>query len=145
MFLEALADVEGVSDVGADQNTKTIRFTAQDDKAAEAGIKALAKHGFFGKAKHGDKKLEFPSSGAKKGEKANTIVLHGVGYWIARGVGATDRLIEQLSDEAAWLAGIVDNLNTAPARAAGRARLETYRAFCRQAAQEYEGGDLETA
>jgi copper chaperone CopZ len=73
-----LTDIEGVSNVGADQNTKTIRFSAKDDKAAEAGIKALAKHGFFGKARHGDKKLEFPPSGAKKGEKANTIVLHGV-------------------------------------------------------------------
>lgn len=75
---EALGEVEGVSDVGADQNTKTIRFKAKDDKAAEAGIKALADHGFFGKAKHGDKKLDFPPSGVKKGEKANTLVLHGV-------------------------------------------------------------------
>src|SRR5689334_20989006 len=75
---EALADVKGVSDVAADQNTKTIRFTATDDKAAEAGIAALAKHGFFGQAKHGTKKLEFPPTGAKKGEKANQIDLYGV-------------------------------------------------------------------
>jgi len=75
---EALTDVAGVSDVGADQNTKTIRFAAADDKAAEAGIQALAKHGFFGQAKHAGKKLAFPANGAKKGEKANQIVLHGV-------------------------------------------------------------------
>jgi hypothetical protein len=36
----------------------------------------------------------------------------------------------------------VRSLNTAPARAAGRARLETYRAFCRQLVQEYDGKDL---
>lgn len=75
---EALADVEGVSDVAADQNTKTIRFKAADDKAAEAGIKALAEHGFFGQAKLGSKKLAFPDNGAKKGEKANQIELEGV-------------------------------------------------------------------
>ena len=75
---EALTDVAGVSDVGADQNSKTIRFAAADDKAAAAGIEALARHGFFGKAKHGDKKLDFPANGAKKGDKANTIVLNGV-------------------------------------------------------------------
>ncbi len=75
---EALSDVKGVKDVAADQNTKTIRFTAADDKAAEAGIAALAKHGFFGQAKHGGKKLAFPDIGAKKGEKSNQIVLHGV-------------------------------------------------------------------
>jgi mercuric ion binding protein len=75
---DALSDVAGVSDVAADQNTKTIRFTAADDKAAEAGIKALARHGFFGQAKHGSKKLEFPPSGAKMGEKSNLIELYGV-------------------------------------------------------------------
>lgn len=75
---EALADVKGVSDVAADQNTKTIRFKVADDKAAEAGIKALAEHGFFGQAKLGTKKLSFPDNGAKKGEKANQIELEGV-------------------------------------------------------------------
>lgn len=75
---EALSDVKGVSDVGSDQNTKLIRFTAKDDKAAQAGIAALAKHGFFGSAKHAGKKLEFPPTGVKKGDKANQIVLHNV-------------------------------------------------------------------
>lgn len=75
---EALEDVEGVSDVAADQNTKTIRFTVADDKAAEAGIKALAEHGFFGQAKQGTKKLAFPANGAKKGEKSNQIELESV-------------------------------------------------------------------
>jgi periplasmic mercuric ion binding protein len=75
---EALNDVTGVSKAAADKGTRTIRFTAADDKAAEAGIKALAKHGFFGQAKHAGKKLDFPSAGAKKGEKANQIDLYGV-------------------------------------------------------------------
>ncbi len=75
---EALTGIEGVSNPSADVMTKTVGFTAKDDKAAEAGIKALAKHGFFGQAKHAGKKLDFPSAGAKKGEKANQIDLYGV-------------------------------------------------------------------
>lgn len=70
-----------------------------------------------------------------------TIVLHGVGYLLAEGEGSTGGLIERLWDEG-WAEGIADNLNTTPARAAGRARLEAYRAFCRQALREYAGDDL---
>ena len=48
-----------------------------------------------------------------------TIVLHSVGYLLAEGTNTTGNLIAQLEDEE-WAAGIADNLNTAPARAAGR-------------------------
>ena len=58
--------MSGVSGVKVDRGAKSITFTAADDKGAEAGIKALAKGGFYGSAKHGDKKLSFPDSGAKK-------------------------------------------------------------------------------
>jgi uncharacterized protein len=71
-----------------------------------------------------------------------TVVLHGVGYLLSKGVGETGALIERLHDED-WAAGIVDNLNTAPARAAGQQRMAAYCAFCRQAAHEYGGDDLE--
>ena len=70
-----------------------------------------------------------------------TIVLHDVGFLLAKGIQSTGELIEQLWEE--WLAGIVDNLNTAPAQAAGKTRLAAYRAFCRQAVREYAGDDLE--
>jgi uncharacterized protein len=70
-----------------------------------------------------------------------TIVLHGVGYLLAEGTRKTGQLIERLWDEG-WAEGIVDNLNTAPARAAGQTRLAAYRAFCRQAAEEWNGEDL---
>ena len=75
---EALGDVEGVSGVSADQNTKIIRFTAADDNAAEAAIESLAEYGFYGKAKHGKESLAFPDSGAKKDAKVETLVLEGV-------------------------------------------------------------------
>jgi uncharacterized protein len=71
-----------------------------------------------------------------------TFVLHGIGYLLAKGEGETVRVIERLCDEG-WAAGIVDNLNTVPAQAAGRQRLEAYCAFCRQATREYEGDDIE--
>jgi uncharacterized protein len=75
-----------------------------------------------------------------------TIVLHGAGYLLAEGTNTTEELIERLWDEGweptADRTGIVDNLNTVPARMAGRERLETYRTFCQQAIREYAGDDI---
>ena len=70
-----------------------------------------------------------------------TIVLHGVGYKLAKGEGSTEALIEGLCEDR-WGEGIVRCLNTAPAQAAGRERLAAYRAFCQAARFEYRGGDL---
>ena len=70
-----------------------------------------------------------------------TVVIHGIGFLLAKGNGATGALIEQLHDPE-WGHGIVRSLNTAPAREAGRRRLETYSSFCRQAMDEYDGSDL---
>lgn len=75
---KALGDVDGVSGANADRDSKTISFTATDEKSAQAGIKALAKAGFHGKAAHGDKVLAFPKSGAKKDAKSDSITLNGV-------------------------------------------------------------------
>ena len=44
-----LGKVDGVTDVKADVTTKTVTFTAKDDTAAKAGVKALIDGGFFGK------------------------------------------------------------------------------------------------
>jgi copper chaperone CopZ len=73
-----LKKVDGVSDAKADKDTGTITLVAADDKAAAAAIDALAKAGFRGAAKHGDKTLEFPGSNAEKGAKADTIAIVGV-------------------------------------------------------------------
>jgi copper chaperone CopZ len=74
----ALKPVEGLSAVAIDRDSKSIGFTATDDKAADAGIKALADAGFFGTATHGGKALAFPASGAKDGAAADTVTLTGV-------------------------------------------------------------------
>ena len=75
---ETLSDVKGVSNPAADRNSRTVSFTATDDKAAQNAINALAKAGFHGSATHGKKKISFPASGAKKGEKSNRITLTGI-------------------------------------------------------------------
>ncbi|MDA0832647.1 MAG: heavy-metal-associated domain-containing protein [Planctomycetota bacterium] len=75
---EALTGVDGVSDVQVDRNTKVVAFKAADDDAAQRGVDALAKGGFFGSAKHGKKDIEFPESGAEEDAKSDKITLTGV-------------------------------------------------------------------
>lgn len=74
----ALKDVPGVSGVVASQNDHSVTYQAADDAAAAAGIEALAKGGFHGTAKHGDKALSFPASGAEKDQKADEFTLAGI-------------------------------------------------------------------
>jgi copper chaperone CopZ len=75
---KTLKGVEGVSDAKADKDSGSITLTAADDKAAAAAVEALAKAGFRGKAKHGDKTLEFPGANVEKGSKADTATIAGV-------------------------------------------------------------------
>jgi hypothetical protein len=73
-----LAKVDGVSDATADAKTKTITFTAKDAAATKAGIDALTKGGFSGKATSDGKevKVEFPA--VAKGDKVATVVVKDV-------------------------------------------------------------------
>ncbi len=73
-----LAKVEGVSDAKADRGKKTVSFKAKDEKAAEAGIKALLDGGFFGAAKLDGKEIKAEAPLPKKGEKADEVVVKGV-------------------------------------------------------------------
>ncbi len=73
-----LKGIDGVSNGKADKDSGTITLTVADDKAAVAAIDALAKAGFRGAAKQGDKVLEFPASNAEKGAKADVIAIAGV-------------------------------------------------------------------
>ncbi|MDA1229752.1 MAG: hypothetical protein O2856_03170, partial [Planctomycetota bacterium] len=47
---EALGEVKDLADISCDLNTKVISFKAGSPEAAQAGIDALAKAGFFGEA-----------------------------------------------------------------------------------------------
>jgi len=74
----SLKDIAGISDAKADLNGRGLTFKAKDEKTAQAGIKALAEAGFFGRAAFGNKDLAFPDLGIKKGEKRDTITFHGI-------------------------------------------------------------------
>ncbi|MEO8494215.1 MAG: cation transporter [Planctomycetota bacterium] len=93
---EALSEVEGVSDVSADVNTKVISYKAASDEAATAGIEALAAAGFYGAATHDAKKLDYPDSGAKKGMKANSILLTGLHLCCTACVTASQKSLEEV-------------------------------------------------
>ena len=89
----ALGDVSGVDKVVCDLNTKAIEFNAADTKAVTAGIAALAKAGFYGKADHEKKALAFPKSGAKKGAKANSLLVSGVHLCCTACVSASQKAL----------------------------------------------------
>jgi periplasmic mercuric ion binding protein len=94
---KALKDVTGVSGVSADRESKTVRFTAADDKAATAGIEALSKAGFHGTAKHGEAALTFPASGAKEGAKAGQVKITNVHLCCPACVRAADEALKKVS------------------------------------------------
>jgi mercuric ion binding protein len=73
-----LAKVDGVSGAKADTKTKTVTFTATDEKAAKAGFKALVDGGFFGSATNDGKELKLDAAGAKKGDKLDKVTVNGV-------------------------------------------------------------------
>lgn len=73
-----LGGVDGVSDAKADAKTKIVTFTAKDEKAAKAGVKALFDGGLFGSATSDGKELKVDVPAAAKGDKADKIVVKSV-------------------------------------------------------------------
>ena len=70
-----------------------------------------------------------------------TAVLHFIGHQIAGQRDTADQLIERLSQQT-WQSEAVRSFHTTPARAAGRERMEAYRAFWERIVQELAGDDL---
>ncbi len=75
---DSLKDVDGVTNVTCDQNTKVVNFKVSGDEAAKKAIEALADGGFYGAAKHGKIDITFPDAGAKKDTKSAKIKFTGV-------------------------------------------------------------------
>jgi len=73
-----LQKVEGLSEIKADQKSKTVTFTAKDDKAAKAGFMALVDGGFFGTATAGGKEIKLDLAAPKKGDKADVVTVKDV-------------------------------------------------------------------
>jgi uncharacterized protein len=69
-----------------------------------------------------------------------TAALLYTAFWVKVGWRSIDHLVERLPHPRRE--AIVAGLNTAPARAAGRQRLEALEAFWRQAVRELDGDDL---
>ena len=72
-----LGAVDGVTDVKADIKTKMVTFTAKDEKAAKAGVKALVDGGLFGSATSDGKTLKVDAP-AGTGDKADAVVVKDV-------------------------------------------------------------------
>lgn len=96
---KALGDVKGVSGAACDRAAKTVTFQAADADAVKAGIEALAAAGFHGTAKHGDQKIAFPDSGAKKGDKADEVTVTGVHLCCGQCVTAVQKVLGDISKD----------------------------------------------
>ncbi len=70
-----------------------------------------------------------------------TIVLHLTGWILIVGETTTASLLDEFHDMG-WMEGTVHSFNTAQAQAAGRKRLETFRAFRLRLVRELDGDDL---
>jgi hypothetical protein len=73
-----LGKVEGVSEAKCDVKGRTVTFTAKDEKAAKAGVKALFDAGFFGNASNDGKELKVKVASVDKGDKADKVTVKGV-------------------------------------------------------------------
>jgi copper chaperone CopZ len=73
-----MSKVDGVSDVTADAKTKTVTFTAKNAAATKAGIDALIKGGFSGKATSDGKEVKIELPAVEKGEKVAAVVVKDV-------------------------------------------------------------------
>ena len=70
-----LKKVEGVTDVTTDQEARTARFTAADDKAAQRALDALAAAGFHGRS--GSKEFAFKDDSGVKAGKVKSLTVTG--------------------------------------------------------------------
>ena len=76
---KALKGVAGVSGAKCDTDARTVTFTAANEHAVTAAIKALNAAGFHGSAKADGKDASVPDdSGAKAGDKPEEVTLTGI-------------------------------------------------------------------
>ena len=73
-----LEKIDGVSDIKTDAKSKSVTFTAKDEKSAKAGYKALIDGGFFGTATRDGKELSIDIAPLPTGAKADVIVVKDV-------------------------------------------------------------------
>lgn len=87
-----LKKVDGVSEAKADQKGKTISFTAANEAAAKAGLKAILDGGFFGTATCDGKELK---ADLPKGDgKANSVTVEKVHVCCGQCVNAVNAIFK---------------------------------------------------
>ncbi len=87
-----LGKVDGVSEAKCDVQSKTVTFTAKDEAAAKAGLKAIIDGGFFGAATHDGKEIKIDVVTPKPGDKAEVVTVKGVHMCCGQCVNAAKKL-----------------------------------------------------
>ena len=93
---EALSAVDDVRDISVDRETKKVSFQVSNDETGRAGLKAIVKAGYFGKAKYEDRDIEMPQKGVKKGAKADRVVFENLHICCK---GCAKSITESVKDE----------------------------------------------
>ena len=93
---DSLGEVKGISAIGADANTKTVAFKAEDEATVKAGLEALAKAGFHGTVTVDKKEMKFPSAEIKKGAKSNAVTFTGVHLCCGACVTGVKKALEEV-------------------------------------------------
>jgi mercuric ion binding protein len=105
-----LGKVDGVSDAKCDKDSKTVTFTATDEKSAKAGVLAIRNAGFYGNHKLDGKRLALFSDknknknkgkNKKADKKSNEITLYRVHLCCGGCVNAVDAALKGIDGVAA--------------------------------------------
>lgn len=127
---------------GAAAARQILRQTDFPQEKVEAVADAIVKHvGLFTDEPVEPLEAAVVWDADKLSKLGATAVLHFLGYKLMVGEGTTVQWLEELPD-LSWMERTAHSFHTAPARAAGRKRLEVYRALWRQALREFDGDDL---
>ena len=75
---KTMGKVDGVENLVVNQDEKSVAFNVADAAAAKKALRALARAGFSGEAKHDGKAVKLPIPKALKDKKANEVTLNRV-------------------------------------------------------------------
>jgi len=92
---KVLSNVPGVSAVEATPKNRTVVFTAKDDAAARAGLKALIDGGFFGEATLAGQPLPADAASPAKGTKADVVTVKNVHVCCGQCQNAINKLFKE--------------------------------------------------
>lgn len=90
---------EGITNLKIDKDAGTVSYTAADEKAAQAGLDALAKAGWYGKGKHGDAALKSPTvTTDAKGDSVTIKGAHNCCGMCVKAISAALKAVDGVSE-----------------------------------------------